>query len=1027
MIKNSNDSQIDSILQLLLRTSDLLGHIEDKQILKDMVAEGELLKIEPGNAIFNEGDVATEIFFVLEGDFNRITIGEKIPVVQPEKFIFGNMIDFYPALKGRIYHYQAIAVDQAVIFKISKISFLKMLSTIHDLKTYIELITENIYFQQLSQEIDQIDLPFRFKVQLISSLLEKKVQPGDVISLGGLQPSQGFFIQEGSVTANQFSAEQSKHLQWKAINKSWLNLKECIEERAVSATFRAETNVRMLVLLKRDLFEIRQGFPNEFETFLAWILNSEINDKTIEEEDGEEIDLGTIFSNQKLLKKPGFVLNFPWVQQHDQMDCAAACLAMVSKYWGNELSIQFWRKKINATQLGTKMFDMAWAVEKSGFLTHPISIEKINELDLDLLPAIALRQNHYLVIYKITSAEIIAGDPAIGIVKMTHKEFNRGFEHTVLLLRPFEEFLDISSGNSNFSHYIHFAMGFSKELFIIFGISLLLVLVSLIPPFMLQMLYDRALPLGDQGLLTIVIMGCMGAAVSGGILSYARSKYVVYVSTKFDFIASSAFFKKLFSLPYDYIASKHVGDFSYRYAEMERLREFLTSQTLNIALDIMTLGLFAGALFIYSPSLLLATFVLCLIMVGLSLIFSRKLSSCYQATFASRAQQDSLMTDLIKGIPTIKTLNCEISSRWRLEERIVKTLRARNDFFTTSVSLSLISDTFNDLSRFILLGFCSYLALQGDLTPGQVISASVLFTSVLAPFNNLAHSWAGIQQAKGIALRLNDVFLTNSENVILNEGFISDNFQGEIEFQDVWFRFGGDSSDWILKEISFKILAGQNVALVGPNGSGKTTIGLLLGGLYRPTKGRILIDGRNILDYDASWLRKKMGFVLSEPSLFYGSIAENIGMSTPAVNMEKAKEVAMLSGAWEFISKKPNSMDYIITHGGLGLSSGEKQRIAFSRALYNDPKVLILDEATSALDGIAERSIIKALNANDRTMINIAHRFSTASASDYLIVLDKGRVVAIGAHDYLANTSELYLRLFNLAGSTQIQSTFLNE
>ena len=179
-------------------------------------------------------------------------------------------------------------------------------------------------------------------------------------------------------------------------------------------------------------------------------------------------------------------------------------------------------------------------------------------------------------------------------------------------------------------------------------------------------------------------------------------------------------------------------------------------------------------------------------------------------------------------------------------------------------------------------------------------------------------------------------------------------------------------------------------------------------------KGRILIDGRDIGDYDANWLRRRMGFILQEPSLLFGSIAANIAMVSPEIDQEQLIEAAQSSRAIDFIEQKPNGFDYLISHGGLGLSGGEKQRVAFARALYCKPRILVMDEATSALDGISEKLVINSLRAEKRTVINIAHRLSAAVSSDLVVVLDRGIVIGAGSHDYLAHSHQLYRDLFNL-------------
>jgi subfamily B ATP-binding cassette protein HlyB/CyaB len=735
-----------------------------------------------------------------------------------------------------------------------------------------------------------------------------------------------------------------------------------------------------------------------------------------EGEDPGEVSLNEVFSDEAVVRKRPFRIRYPFVYQHDEMDCGSACLSMVSKYWGNDLSLQFWRQRVQTGKNGTSLFDLLAAAEKFGFITHPVSVESIAMIgEGDILPAIVLRNSHYVVVYRVTSKQVIVGDPSVGIRKMSHEEFDEGFQKAVLLLRPIDRFFENRSEKSEYGHYFELFFKFKKELAIVLLVSILIIVFDLVSPFLFQLIYDDVLVNKDGNLLAFVLIAALTASAATSVLGFIKMKYVIYISSKFDFIASSAFFRKLFSLPYRFIAERHIGDFTHRVSELQRLRLFLTNQILGIVLDLLTLGVFAVALYLFSPTILLISLGMSAVLVLISVLFSRRMINAFQESFLKGSEQDSAVTEALKGISTIKTTNCEIGFRWNLEGYIAKSLKARNDFSHLSISLDAISGFVHESFILLLLGFAAYLALTGKFTPGQVISASMLVGNIMRPFSNLAHSWSGIQEAKATAQRLNDVFLMGSEvKKLMNEGDMLEHFRGEIEFRNVWFRYGGESSEWVLKNVSFRIPAGESVALVGRSGSGKSTIGLLLGGLYAPSEGQILIDGRELGDYDTSWIRKRMGFILQEPSLFHGTIAQNIALGEVEIDPVRLRQVATQANAMEFIEKNPLKFDFLLTHGGLGLSAGEKQRIAFSRALYNDPHILILDEATSAMDGISEKAVIHSLREGRRTMINIAHRLSTAIASDSLIILDQGEVVGSGTHSELARQNELYRRLFNI-------------
>jgi ABC-type dipeptide/oligopeptide/nickel transport system ATPase component len=430
----------------------------------------------------------------------------------------------------------------------------------------------------------------------------------------------------------------------------------------------------------------------------------------------------------------------------------------------------------------------------------------------------------------------------------------------------------------------------------------------------------------------------------------------------------------------------------------------------------MTLGIYGVMLFLYSPQIAVITFIVAPVLVFISMLFSKRLQQSYQKAFVTRSEEESLLNDLIRGVATIKALTAEVSARWRLEEKMVATLKSRHAFSMTSATLNAFTSLYGKLARVGIMGFAAYLGIKGQMTPGQIVSVSVFANAVIDPFFELAYVWSGIQETKSAMVRLNDIFLAPSEQQAKKVGLRKSKLRGEIEFQDVWFRYGGDSTPWVLKGVSFRVEPGQKVAVVGPSGSGKSTIASLMMRLFEPTQGQILIDGRDSRDYDLEWLRTQMGMILQDSHLFNGTIAENIAFNDPAPDIDRIRESAIMANADEFIEKKAGDYSYVISHGGFGLSGGEKQRISCARAFYSNPPILILDEATSALDGVAERGLIRALmNASEnRVILSIAHRYTTARHFDQVLLMNAGRVVAFGSHEHMFNESELYRTLFGL-------------
>ncbi|NDG86002.1 MAG: hypothetical protein EBX52_13315, partial [Proteobacteria bacterium] len=488
---------------------------------------------------------------------------------------------------------------------------------------------------------------------------------------------------------------------------------------------------------------LKEDFPDDFARYLDFLKHLGLSKEEDEEEDEEsELDLEELFADAGTGKRKSFLYRYPFVQQSDLMDCAPACMSMISKFHGNDLSIQFWRQRLQTNQEGTTLFDLALTAEKYGFRSAPIGVETVKDIDSGMLPAIVLRQYHYMVLYEVREKYLILGDPARGVVKMEHEEFHEGFEQAVLLLAPTPEFKKQQAPAHKYSHFLKLAAGFKKEMAIVLASSSAMIGLSLVMPFLLQVIFDRVLPGRDASLLKIVLIAALFFSVAEAVIGYVRSYYIIYISSKFEYIATSAFFKKLFSLPYQFIASRHTGDFTRRLNEMDRLREFLTLNLMHILLDLVSMVAFAGALFFFSPLILGVTLSLCVLIVGSSMLFSNRLLGIYNENFASFAEQETLISDSLKGVPTIKTLSCEVTARWRIEERIVKNLIGRKRFDLTAGVMGSVSGLIDQIANLVIVGLGAWLALRQQLTPGQVVSVSVLVRSVIAPFSSLAHAWA---------------------------------------------------------------------------------------------------------------------------------------------------------------------------------------------------------------------------------------------------------------------------------------------
>jgi ATP-binding cassette subfamily B protein len=287
--------------------------------------------------------------------------------------------------------------------------------------------------------------------------------------------------------------------------------------------------------------------------------------------------------------------------------------------------------------------------------------------------------------------------------------------------------------------------------------------------------------------------------------------------------------------------------------------------------------------------------------------------------------------------------------------------------------------------------------------------------SVLSPLMGLVGLWNKIHEA-GVAMeRLGDILDMEPEQKPgeLASRVILPDLQGDIELEDVYFRYGGNETPYVLEKINLKIGSGQLVAIVGQSGSGKTTLAKLLVGFYLPSEGTISVDGYDMGVVDKEYFRAQVGYVMQSNLLFSGSIAENIASGDENPDRNRIIEVAKLADAHGFIANMPLGYEQVVGERGVGVSGGQLQRLCIARALYHDPKLLIFDEATSALDTQSEGNILKNMKdiLTGRTAVVIAHRLSTIMSADKILVLYNGSVVEEGRHEELVDKKGMYFQL----------------
>jgi len=701
----------------------------------------------------------------------------------------------------------------------------------------------------------------------------------------------------------------------------------------------------------------------------------------------------------------------PVLRQMSAVECGAACLAMLLCYYGRKTSVSEVRERCQVGRDGLSALDIVKAARTYHLRVRAISLQE-DDLRLVTLPAIVHWEfNHFLIVERASKQWVEVVDPGLGRRRLTREEFFKGFTGIVIMLEPGAHFdRSTSTRRLRLANYVWSYLKLAPlSIAQIMGASLLLQLFGLAVPLLTAFVVDQVLPFKLNDTLTLLAAG-LGILMTAQIVTtWLRASVLLYVQTRVDTRMMLGFFEHLLSLPLRFFQQRSAGDLLARLSSNVVIRDTISNQLISTLLDGSFVVTYLAILF--ARSAVFGWLVLGLGAVQVCVLLGSNRVIRAQATreLLAQGKAQGYAAEALVGITTLKAAGAEDRALHRWTNLFFDQMNASVRRSQLSALIETATSNLRALAPVILLVIGTAQVLNGSLQAGTMLALVTLASSFLTPLGSLVASGKQLQLVQAHLERVADVVEAEPEQDLLAVRE-PPRLSGHIRLEQVGFQYAPQVPP-LLHDINLVIQPGQKVAIVGRTGSGKSTLGNLLLGLYLPTKGDVFYDGLPLRSLNYQAVRAQFGVVTQGSSIFSGSIRENISLNQQGMTMEQVIAAASAAAIHDDILGMPMEYETFVAEGGSALSGGQRQRLGLARALATNPVILLLDEATSALDVVTEQAVERNLQALRCTQIIIAHRLSTIRHADLILVLDQGTIVERGSHAELLRRQGYYARL----------------
>ncbi len=716
-------------------------------------------------------------------------------------------------------------------------------------------------------------------------------------------------------------------------------------------------------------------------------------------------------------------MSFNIYKQHDQMDCGPTCLRMVAKHYGRNYTLQKLRELCQISREGVSLLGISEAAENIGFrsLGAKLTVDQLKEAQLPCV--LHWRQNHFVVLYKVKRGNYYVADPAKGLLVYSTTEFVQNWlasrelnDGISLLISPTPTFYEQEGEKANtvsWSFLLRYLTAYRQLILqLIFGLGIGSML-QLITPFLTQSVVDIGINTRNLNFVYVILIAQVMLFLGSTSVDFIRSWILLHISTRINVSILTDFLIKLMRLPMSFFDAKMMGDIMQRMSDQSRIQSFLTGSTLNIIFSLFNFVIFAFVLAYYNTSIFFVFAVSSVLYTGWILLFLKTRRDLDFKRFDLSSKNQSAIVQLIGGMQEIKLNNCEQQKRWDWEHIQASLFR----FSVKGLALGQYQQAgsfFINQGKNIIITFLSAKAvIEGHITLGGMMAVQYVVGQLNSPVEQFLGFIQSFQDARISLERLNEIHQMEDEEPADQHYQPDLPFNKSITIRNLTFRYPGAGNDPVLENIDLHIPEGKTTAIVGMSGSGKTTILKLLLRFYRWEKGEIEVGDSKLKQISIKSWRKSCGTVMQDGFIFSDTITNNIAVGEETPDKKRLHHAVKVANIQEFVENLPNGFNTKIGAEGNGISQGQRQRVLIARAVYKNPDYMFFDEATNALDANNERVIMNNLQEffRGRTVVIVAHRLSTVSNADNIIMLHKGKIIEQGNHYELTGLKGEYYNL----------------